>query len=85
MLERDGLTVFLAHQGKQGFTMFQENGENYFDAILTDLRMPVLSGKGMLLQIRRFEKLHKWGKIPVIIITGIFKQIQLCANFYNLR
>ncbi|CAM5762550.1 sigma-54-dependent transcriptional regulator [Bosea minatitlanensis] len=39
--------------------------QSRFDLVLTDLRLPVLDGRGLLREVRR-----RWPEVPVIIITA---------------
>lgn len=61
-LEMDGYTVFLASDGKQALTIIN-NKE--IDLVITDLRMPVLSGQELLK-----KTISSNPGIPIIVLTG---------------
>ena len=61
-LELDGHRCTLAHSGREGLARL---GEQTFDAVLTDLVMPDLSGIELLKQVRRDQP-----DAVVILITG---------------
>ncbi len=44
---------------------FLSNGQQYFDLIITDLRMPVIDGMGILRGVKQ-----AYPEVPVIIITA---------------
>ena len=47
-----------------------KHGAGYFHAIMTDLRMPIMSGQKMIMAIRRFEKASDIKRTPIIVISG---------------
>lgn len=63
-LARVGHTITEATDGKQGWDLFVEHPSK-FDVIITDIKMPVLSGIELLRRLRDREY-----DVPVIIITG---------------
>ena len=56
MLTQLGFEIQLAADGAEGLFQFRAKGINYFDIILTDLRMPNMSGQTMIMKIREFEE-----------------------------
>ena len=42
----------------------------HIDLIITDLRMPIMSGQTFISEIRKLEKGKKRPKIPIIVLTG---------------
>ena len=42
----------------------------YFTAILTDLRMPIMSGQNLIMSIRKYEKTSRLEETPIIVISG---------------
>jgi DNA-binding response OmpR family regulator len=58
-----GLEVVTAEDGRAGLAAFGEGG---FDLVITDIKMPVLSGIGMIERLRRSDP-----DVPVIIITAV--------------
>ncbi len=63
-LARVGYTITEATDGKQGWDRFVEQPSK-FDVIITDIKMPVLTGIELLRRLRDREY-----DVPVIIITG---------------
>ena len=71
MLKREHISVYIAKNGHEGFNLFKTKEYNYFDFIITDLRMPVMSGQVMINKIREYEKsLHIPKPIGIIVTTG---------------
>jgi len=62
-LERSGYVVDIASNGKKAISMIDEN---YYDVILTDIKMPEFSGE----QILRHVKLINNDTLPVIGMSG---------------
>jgi DNA-binding NtrC family response regulator len=61
-LELDGYEVLLAANGREGWSLV---GEDEVDLIITDLRMPELSGEELLRKVAA-----AYPTVPVIILTG---------------
>lgn len=61
-LELDGFTALTASNGQEAFKVF-EQGE--IDLVITDLKMPQMSGEALLKKIKQ-----KSPSTPVIILTG---------------
>jgi PAS domain S-box-containing protein len=64
MLERVGIDVMVANNGKEGVSSFFANREK-IDLILMDLQMPVMSGYEATQEIRREDK-----EVPIIALTA---------------
>jgi CheY-like chemotaxis protein len=62
-LENFGFNVEIATDGLEGIRKY---GEDYFDLVITDIRMPGLDGYGVSQQIRNFNKKNT----PIIGISG---------------
>ena len=58
MLQQLGFNIQIAVDGAQGLYLFKTNAIGYYDLILTDLRMPNMSGQTMIMEIRQFEQLY---------------------------
>jgi DNA-binding response OmpR family regulator len=79
MLRMEGFTVRTAINAESGLT---EVAENQPDAIILDLRMPLVDGLGFLRRLRATE-LHR--RTPVAIVTGdYFLDEQLSAELRSL-
>ena len=50
--------------------MSSERKTKYFTAILTDLRMPIMSGQNLIMSIRKYEKAMHLEETPIIVISG---------------
>ena len=76
ILQHLGFSFTIAKNGQEGFKEYINSNGN-FDVIITDLRMPVLSGQGMITKIRKYERRISGGDnwqniqyVPIIITTG---------------
>ena len=66
MLERRGVTVKVAHNGKEAVELFLKQS---FDLILMDMQMPGMDGLQATVKIRILEKKTD-GHIPIIALTA---------------
>ena len=55
ILTQMGFEIEIANNGAEGFYKFRKHPIGYFDLILTDLRMPDMSGQSMILKIKELE------------------------------
>jgi CheY-like chemotaxis protein len=69
LLERKEMIVECAENGQIGLEKFSNNPENYFDAILMDVRMPVMGGIDATKAIRALKKSDA-STIPIIAMTA---------------
>ena len=69
LLSMEGMEVKHAQNGKEALDMFTENEAGYFDAILMDVRMPVMDGLEASENIRASKK-EDAKKIPIIALTA---------------
>ncbi len=75
--------IFVANQGLEGFSLYQENSP---DIILTDINMPGMNGLEMIANIRKTDQ-----EIPIIVLSGndeaefFIESIQLNVNGYVLK
>ena len=53
-----GFNVEIACDGAEGLHLFKSKYSHYYDLVLTDLRMPNMSGQTMIMQIRQTEQLY---------------------------
>ena len=69
LLKEKGVTVEFADNGETGVTKFAQSNLHYYDAILMDIRMPVLDGLGATRAIRNLERADA-KTIPIIAMTA---------------
>ena len=69
LLELEGMISEHARNGKEALELFNEKPVNYFDAILMDVRMPVMDGLTATKEIRKLAKADA-GDIPIIAMTA---------------
>lgn len=69
LLKNVGLNVDLCWNGLEGYEKFVASGEDYYDAILMDIRMPKMNGLEATTNIRNCN--IKYGKyVPIIAMTA---------------
>lgn len=69
ILESKGILVEHAENGKRAVEMVEQNPEGYFDAIVMDIRMPVMSGLEATRQIRAMSRTDAQ-TVPIIAMTA---------------
>ena len=69
LLNSRGMEVEHAENGKIAVEMFTKRPENYYDAILMDLRMPEMDGLEATKAIRSLERKDS-NTIPIIALTA---------------
>jgi CheY-like chemotaxis protein len=69
ILEMNGMTVLTAEDGEQGVMTFIESEEYKIDAILMDIRMPVMDGLTSAAQIRQLARPDAH-KVPIIALSA---------------
>ena len=69
LLTELGLTLDWAENGKLCLEMFQASALEYYDAILMDIRMPVMNGYEATKAIRAMERPDA-ARIPIIAMTA---------------
>ncbi|WP_081748992.1 amino acid permease [Butyrivibrio sp. FCS014] len=68
-LEGLGLTVDQAENGKEALDMLDASVEGLYDAVLTDIQMPVMNGYEVAAAIRNSDR-EDLRKIPIIAMTA---------------
>ncbi|MEG0934840.1 MAG: response regulator [Clostridia bacterium] len=69
LLNAKHLMVEVAENGLQAIETFAQKGDGYYDAILMDIRMPVMDGLTAAKSIRQMRKADAKG-IPIIAMTA---------------
>lgn len=69
LLESKDIIVEIAKNGQEGFEKFVKSPEYYFDAILMDIRMPILNGLETTSKIRKINSKYATS-IPIIAMSA---------------
>lgn len=69
LLEKEGMTVNVAKNGKEAVKMFEKSKTFEYDAILMDVNMPIMNGYDATKIIRSLER-EDARKIPVIAMSA---------------
>ena len=69
ILEKAGCQVDIAYNGKEAVKLFANAKEGYYQAILMDVRMPVMNGLEATKAIRQLDKKDA-ATIPIIAMTA---------------
>lgn len=86
LLEEVGLKVRACKDGQDGLSAFKEFAVGVpFACVITDLRMPVMSGQEMIREIREVERERKMKMVPIIILTGVSAESYECTNLPGLQ
>lgn len=69
MLKKAGVITECAENGQIGTEMFRNSAEGYYDAVLMDMRMPVMNGLEAARSIRSLQRADA-AKVPIIAVTA---------------
>jgi CheY-like chemotaxis protein len=69
LLEELGFTVEVAHNGEEGFALFQASN---FDVIVTDYRMPRMNGVELIARIRQINP-----NARIVLLSGFVEPLGL--------
>ncbi|MEA4923118.1 MAG: PAS domain-containing protein [Eubacteriaceae bacterium] len=68
-LEKAGMIVTAVENGREAVDRFKSVAENFFDAVLMDIRMPVMNGHDATQAIRLLDRLDA-KTVPIIAMTA---------------
>jgi len=82
LLEKEGVKVTTASDGKEAFQIFQTNGSGYFDFIMTDIQMPEMDGFTSAKKIREWENASNHDQVDIYFVSGeYFSEDDVMAEF----
>jgi len=70
ILAMRGIQTEHATNGREAVDMFADSPENYYDAILMDMRMPEMDGLQASAAIRSMDNRMDAGEVPIIALTA---------------
>ena len=81
LLEMENITSEWAQNGQMAVEMFSQSAEGRFDAILMDMRMPVMDGPTATRAIRSLQRADA-GSVPIIALTAnaFEEDVRLCLQ-----
>lgn len=69
LLEMEGVASEWAEDGKRATEMFEQSAAGYYDAILMDMRMPVMDGLAATRAIREMDRPDA-ATVPIVALTA---------------
>ena len=69
LLDMEGVTAEHAENGKRAVELFESQPEDYFDAVLMDVRMPVMDGLAATRAIREMNRSDA-KRVSIIAMTA---------------
>jgi len=69
LLEKKGAQVVIAENGEQGVEYFQQSTPYFYDAIMMDIRMPIMNGYDATNAIRKLSRSDA-ATVPIIAMTA---------------
>lgn len=79
ILESKGIIVEHAENGKRAVELVEQSPEGYFDAIVMDIRMPVMNGLEAARQIRAMNRADAQ-TVPMIAMTANAYEEDICQS-----
>lgn len=83
MLNSYGVECFCTQNGIEAIELYRQNSE--ISLIITDLRMPIMTGQAFILEIRKLEELLKRTPSQILVVTAenSVEEKQLCLTKYG--
>ena len=84
LLRRHGFTTICKNSGMKALDIYKS--KTNIDLIITDLRMPTMSGQSFLLEVRKYEEDTKHvRKVPIIVLTAesATEEKRMCLTKYG--
>ncbi|MBO4386244.1 MAG: response regulator, partial [Treponema sp.] len=69
LIRRGGMTADIAKNGQEGLDLFDKSPENYYAAILMDIRMPIMDGWEATSKIRALNRSDA-ATVPIIALSA---------------
>lgn len=69
LLEKKGAQVVIAENGQQGLELFKTSVPYFYDAVLMDIRMPVMNGYAATAALRKLDR-EDAATVPIIAMTA---------------
>ncbi|MBQ2481188.1 MAG: response regulator, partial [Treponema sp.] len=69
LIRRAGMEADIAKNGQEGLDLFEKSPENYYAAILMDIRMPIMDGWEATSKIRSLNR-RDAGSVPIIALSA---------------
>ncbi len=85
LLKRYGILCTTKQNGVEALELFKEDPAA-FDGVITDLRMPLMSGQSFIQDVRSFERDQPNGRrVPIVIMTAesAMEERRLCLAQYG--
>lgn len=81
LLEMEDISSEWAENGQLAVEMFSGSEENHFDAVLMDMRMPVMDGLAAARELRRLDR-QDAKRVPIIALTAnaFEEDVQQCLQ-----
>ncbi len=69
LLQGNGLFVFPYNRARPALEWYKAHRQTV-DLVITDLRLPEMSGQSLIIEIRKFEQEHRLRRVPIVVLTG---------------
>lgn len=68
LLEKHGIEGITCNSGQEALEIIKKR--SHIDALVTDLRMPGMSGQEVIMAVRNFELEEELASIPIIVVSA---------------